>query len=147
WLDQSGAVQPILPPARYYGPRLSPDGTRLAIEVLAAKRRDLWVHDLRSGGEHRLTLTTTRNFAPAWAPDGKHLIFPGRDEAGYGMWWARADGAGQPQRLLTSPSILVTPYSISPNGRLLSYSELAAVTVWDAWILPLNFSDPEHPEP
>ena len=60
--------------------------------------------------------------------------------------WIRADGAGEAERLLESKSALST-WSFSPDGRYLSYSEIASDTRADSWILPVDATDPEHPKP
>src|SRR5262249_41975081 len=61
------------------------------------------------------------------------------------IWWVRADGAGEPVKLLESKTLL-TPYSISVDGRL-AYYDTDARTRGDIWTVPLDLTDPEHPKP
>jgi Tol biopolymer transport system component len=56
----------------------------------------------------------------------------------------RADGAGDPQRLLDDPRAL--PYSFSPDGRRLAYTNDQGQN-FGIWTLPLDISDPERPKP
>jgi dipeptidyl aminopeptidase/acylaminoacyl peptidase len=60
--------------------------------------------------------------------------------------WTRADGAGEPQRLLQSKNFLAT-HSFSPDGRRVAFTETTAETRGDIWVLPLDVTDPEHPKP
>jgi eukaryotic-like serine/threonine-protein kinase len=48
---------------------------------------------------------------------------------------------------LTQGKNLMIPYSFSPNGRRMAYSERSLETNMDLWTLPLDLSDPEHPKP
>ena len=52
WVDRSGKEEPIAaPPRAYVHPRLSPDGTRVALYSLD-QENDLWIWDLRTGDAH-----------------------------------------------------------------------------------------------
>ena len=49
WVDREGNVEPLKTPARpYFGPRLSPDGRQVAIEV-QGPRSQIWTYDIASG--------------------------------------------------------------------------------------------------
>jgi Tol biopolymer transport system component/predicted Ser/Thr protein kinase len=100
-----------------YTPRFSPDGKRLAVAAGDGTSVDIWVHE----GERSFKLTNTNGpyFAPIWSPDGRY-VFLGSN---HGIYWSRADVAGQPQRLIESKSITY-PSSFSPDGRRLAYIEL-----------------------
>jgi serine/threonine-protein kinase len=82
---------------------------------------------------------------PAWTPDGKHLVFfsASQDLSGPGIYWARADGAGEPQRLLEGQGLGVS--SFSPDGKRLAYYRQGPD--FGIWTLPLDLADPEHPKP
>jgi dipeptidyl aminopeptidase/acylaminoacyl peptidase len=80
-----------------------------------------------------------------WTPDGKHIVFrSGSNESG--VYWIRSDGAGEPQLVLKS-TINSTPWSFSPDGRRLAYHERNPETTNDIWTLPLDLTDPDHPQP
>ena len=56
WLDAKGAVSPLaLAPQAFSRPSLSPDGTRVAVQIDDGSRRDIWIHDLARGTLNRLT--------------------------------------------------------------------------------------------
>ena len=76
--------------------------------------------------------------------DGKHLVFPiaSQDLSGPGIYWIRADGAGEPVRLLEGQ--VLQPGSFSPDGKRLAYSN--GTLEYGIWTLPLDLTDPERPK-
>ena len=143
WVDPSGIATPI--PLRlnlYSHPRVSPDGKRLALGAGS----NIWVIDFSRDTPLRLTYKTNLNQQPEWAPDGQHLVYSGRSGSSFGLWWTRADAAGEPQRLLESESF-VAPSSISADGKLIAFHRWTPQTGWDIWTLPIDTRDPEHPKP
>jgi serine/threonine-protein kinase len=118
WLDAGGKTVPLgTEPATYFFPRLSPDGSRLATMVLQGASSDLWIYDLLRGSKTLVTRSALGFLV--WSLDGQFVVFQARD----GMFWARADGAGQPQPLTQSKNIQY-PFSFAPDGRRLVFSEL-----------------------
>src|SRR5262249_49936280 len=97
WLDSAGKKQPLLDKAGLYSyPRLSPDGKRLAMQVTEGSYADIWVYDQQRDAPTKLTFGGGVYAAPVWTPDGRFVVF---DFTGNGIFWARADGGGQPQPL------------------------------------------------
>jgi Tol biopolymer transport system component len=90
----------------------------------------------------RLTVSGRAN-AAVWAPDGKHIAFESIG-SNYGLYWARSDGAGEPQRLLESPNNMA-PWSFSPDGRRLAYFERIPRS-GNLLTLPLDLTDPDRPK-
>jgi Tol biopolymer transport system component len=89
----------------------------------------------------QLTFTGKDTRDLVWAPDGNHIAFSTPD----GIWWTRADGGSDPQLLLKTAS-RANPYSFSPDGKFLAYSQVGAGTSGDIWMLPLDVTDPDHPK-
>ncbi len=144
WMDRSGQTQPLLATSGlYYDPRLSPDGKRLAF----SSGTNIEIYDSGRGTTTRLTNTAQAvNFSPVWTPDGKRVAFESQGISNFSLQWIRADGAGEAQRLLESKNRLM-PYSISPDGKRLAYTEQNPQTGMDLWTLPLDTSDPANPKP
>jgi serine/threonine-protein kinase len=139
WLNTSGQMTPLIAQPNAYGaPRMSPDGSRLAYTAAGSKGGEVWVYDLRRATPTQLTFTGPGLREVAWAPDSKHLVFGD----GESLWWIRADGAGEPQRLLEK-SNNPRPASFSPDGRL-AYSPFGTQGLPDVWTLPIDLRDPEH---
>jgi serine/threonine-protein kinase len=63
------------------------------------------------------------------------------------MWWTRADGSAQPERILEGKNALPWPMSFSPDGRRLAFTQAGEGTGRDIWVLPLDNSNPDHPKP
>ena len=58
WYDREGKKLGTLGSGMYYGPRLSPDGTRLAVDF-GDPNRNVWIFDLRRAVKTRLTFGPT----------------------------------------------------------------------------------------
>jgi Tol biopolymer transport system component len=144
WLEGSGKTQPLLAaPGRYFTPRLSPDGNRLALSIGLT---DLHVYDWARDTMTRLTFTTERTGYPVWTPDGTHIAFESQTSEGSSLNWIRADGSGEARRLLASKNEL-RPYSFTPDGKRLAFVELKVDTSTALSLLPIDTSDPDHPKP
>ena len=143
WLDSSGKTQPLLAtPGHYAFPRFSPDGRRLAL-TRSSVLNDIVVYDWESNRMSRLPFGQ-HAFLPIWAPDGKHILFNSTGSA-TGLWWIRSDGSAPAQRLFKT-KVPIVPYSISPDGHRLAYTEMNPDTAQDLWTLPFDTSDPENPK-
>jgi serine/threonine-protein kinase len=135
WLNRtSGKREPLWnKPGIYTTPRLSPDGKRLALSVNEGGREDVWLYDLQRGAMGQLTLGGGRN--PTWSrPTGRYIVFTALDG---GMSWTRADGSGQAQPLTQSKNVQI-PFSFSPDGKWLAYSELDTASGAQIWTLPVE---------
>ncbi|UCF37938.1 MAG: protein kinase, partial [Acidobacteriota bacterium] len=76
WVDRHGTVVGrIGVPGRYHQLALSPDESKVAVEVLEGNQFDLWVMDLSRGVPNRFTATPGNERAPVWSPDGRSLAF------------------------------------------------------------------------
>jgi serine/threonine-protein kinase len=108
FVDASGKVQLLpAPPAAYRGvAEPSPDGTRILIGIEEGPSLNLSVYELATNRTTRLTFLKGAPAGAAnrgiWTPDGKHIVFSivAHELAGPGVYWTRADGAGEPHRLL-----------------------------------------------
>ena len=118
WMDSAGRTESLgYEPASYLYPRLSPDGSRLALLVSQGAASDLWIYDLLRGNKTRLTNGIVA-WGTVWSPDGRFVVFY---SAG-GMFWTRADGAGKPQPLTQSKTSQL-PSSFNADGTRLVFSE------------------------
>ena len=138
WVNREGRETPIAgAPARPYTyPRLSPDGTRVALEVWD-ENRDIWVWDLARETLTRLTDTPGRDGFPIWTPDSARVIFGSARGGSTNLYWRPAAGTGQVERITESPQIQF-PYSMSSSGANILLREEHADTGLDISVVPLN---------
>jgi serine/threonine-protein kinase len=139
WMDNAGkTTQLTTPAAAVFTPRLSPDGKLLALAMTG----DIYTYDPQRSAMTRITFGGATNLFPVWTPDRRHIVYGPRSS---GIWWTRADGSAQPERILEGDRP-ANPGSFSPDGRRLAYSQLT-YTQPQIWILPLDTTDPDHPKP
>jgi serine/threonine protein kinase len=79
WRDRDGkALGVVGDPDTYRNPRLSPDGRRVAVELLdQSGNRDIWILDVERGTTSKLTYDPGRDAAPVWSKDGKRIAWQG----------------------------------------------------------------------
>jgi serine/threonine-protein kinase len=123
WVDRAGHEEPIAAPLRaYVYPQLSPDGTRVALDI-RDQEQGLWTWDLRRSTLTRLTFEPGGDGNPVWTPDGQRIIF-NSDRAGGppNAWWQAADGTGAAERLTTSSNAQF-PTAVAPDGTAVILAE------------------------
>ena len=144
--DRSGVMKPLLPQVGAYStPRFSPDGKRLAFSLSNGAGSDVWVKDMDRDAPSRLSFLKGANDYPVWTPDGRNLVFRssgGQDQSG--LYWIRADGAGEAQRLMDG-KLNPFPESFSSDGKRLSYSAIGNNSSFDLFTAQLE-GDPGHPK-
>jgi Tol biopolymer transport system component len=141
WMDRNNQLKATLgEQADYSDVELSPDREQAAVSVLNAENRsrDIWTFDVARGTRTRLTLDPTDEYAVAWSPDGKQIVFNGRPK-GYLDLYERTISSTDPAQVLLSDAQNNTPTSWSPDGKFLLYTAGAfAVGNTDVWVLPMT---------
>jgi serine/threonine protein kinase len=121
WVDREGKEEPI--PAEsnaYFFPRISPDGTRIALSVGGPMNADIWIWDLMRSGLSRFTLDAVGSVG-LWTPDGKRITYT--SERTNTVYWKAADGTGKGEVLTTQPGLRLYPWSWANNGKILILEE------------------------
>lgn len=97
-VDRRGTSEPVVDEERaYWRPRISPDGTRIVVEVEQADQRSqLWVVDRSERTASPITSGGENTFA-VWTPDGRSIIFRGLQSGTMGLYRQSADGTGAPE--------------------------------------------------
>jgi len=122
WGTRDGHDESVAAPARaYVAPRLSPDGTRVAMTI-REQDYDIWIWDLRRDTLTRLTVDAAPDEAPVWTPDGERVVFASTRQGPMNLFAQAADGTGMVERLTDSPNPQL-PSAFSPDGRALVFSE------------------------
>jgi serine/threonine-protein kinase len=116
WVDRQGLEKPLSSslPSRPYGqPRLSPDGTRVAVSI-EDRENDIWVWDIAGQAPLRqLTSGPLMDFFAVWTTDSRHVIF-GRPTGG--LFRRAADGTGNEEVLSTAAPPPLVPSAVTPDG-------------------------------
>jgi serine/threonine protein kinase/Tol biopolymer transport system component len=134
WIEGDGKTEPLLAkPGGYGRPSLSPDGRRLALDVMDRSGVDIWVYDWPRDTMTRLTFSGRAENA-VWTPDGRYIVFRASDE---GMAVIPSDGAGKPQPLIHSTHF-PSPWSFTPDGKQMAFSDSDPKTFFDLWTVPLK---------
>ncbi len=123
-----------------YTPRISPDGTKLALDIAdrAGTAADLWVYDFA----HRTKVPLVKygesqNLLPVWSPDGRTIIFASNRTRHFNLYEVPSDGSRSARQLLSSEADQ-RPTSISPDGRFLVFDQKASSSSWGIYLLDLR---------
>ena len=81
WVTRQGHEEPLAsaPPRAYQYPRLSPDGTRVALDM-RDQQNDIWVWDLARQTLTRLTDAPVIDQYPVWTPDSRVSVWRARSQ-------------------------------------------------------------------
>ncbi len=122
-------------------PRLSPDGRRMALQVIDAARGnpDIWVEDQKDGSGVRVTTAASADVLPVWSPDGLRLAYGSGTSTERRLSIAAADGTGV-KRELPCPGAYCEPTDWSPDGRHLIVNTRLAIIARpaDVWSVSLE---------
>ena len=120
--DLAGNVTPIPVDARAYGyPRMSPDGSKLAVTVISAARREIWIYDMASHSSAKVTEGAFVNERPEWSPDGKRILYRTSRGEQSSLWWRAADLSGPEEALLSVKGDSYFEGVITPDARYVVY--------------------------
>jgi len=137
WVDRKGRETPIeAPPRAYEMPRISPDGTRVALQV-ADQENDIWIWDVTRKTLTRLTFDSGADNLPVWTPDNRSIVFNSTRSGVRNLYRQAADGTGAVERLTTSENNQF-PFSMTPDGKHLVLGEVAPLTAADVRVLALD---------
>ena len=138
WVDRDGTVSPIGDQTgRFRTPRLSPDGTRLAVEVGNWSDSDVWIYELERHAITRLSFSEGSDWHTVWSPDGRQIAHGSNLGQAGKMFLKSADGAGESQLLFEEPGNQ-SPSSFSPDGKFLAFMHTDPETRADIWIMPMD---------
>ena len=131
WVDRAGRpLGPIGQPGVYRNPALSPDGSKLAVEMIepAGLTSDVWLLELARGVASRFTFDPADDIYPVWSPDGTRIAFgSGRNGGAFNMYQKLSNGAGADEILLKADGVETAPYDWSRDGAIVIRHNAAGV--------------------
>ena len=137
WVDRNGREERLdAPPNMYHHPDLSPDGTKVAVNI---GFNSIWIWDLMQKTLVRLTFEGV-SLTPVWTPDGKRIVFYSSGRGGgdkSGIFWRAADGTGEDEQLASATNFTF-PYCWSSDGKALIGTESPDGQMFDIWTLSLE---------
>ena len=159
WRDRAGHESALIQTtAEHFEPTLSPDETRIAVDVfdhrpsrrfgfnVAGVVSDIWIVDRSTGVASQFTADPGAEFDPVWSPDGRSIVFSANrtDNLELDLYQKNADGTGSRQLLLDLPKAIHVQ-DWSSDGRFVVYATFDEMTHGDLWLLPM-FGD-RKPQP
>lgn len=103
--DRSGEIVGELgsPQVGVRSPRISPDGSRVAVSAMDSGGEGVWLHGEDGEANQRLSESDSNDGAPIWSPDGGSVAYPS-NEGGVGSVWLReSSGRGQAREIFSAP--------------------------------------------
>jgi serine/threonine-protein kinase len=138
WLDRHGLTTPLRRTAADWSNiQFSPDGQRLALDISDGRQTDVWVYDWARDALTRVTLDPGEHWMPVWTPDARHITFRwNQTGSAPNLFWRRADGGGDVQRLTTGPTSQYTG-TWHPSAKAMAFA-VASNTGSDLMLLPMD---------
>jgi serine/threonine-protein kinase len=134
-VDRHGAARELGDHRAFETVSVSPDGTRVAVTVIAAND-SLWLTDLDRPSFTRITFES-ENSRAIWSPDGTRIALA-RHQGGEPrqVYLMPADGSTTPEQLRQSERAEV-PDSWTANGNLLAFTR-SEPSGLDVWVLDMS---------
>ena len=127
YASREGIVTPLNPqvsfnPSANRSLSLSPDGTRIALDLVGAASPDIWIKQLPAGPLSRLTFDGLGSIRPRWTPDGRSVLYIMTPDSGLpSVWKKRADGSTAAELVWRDPARAIAEASFSNDGQWLIY--------------------------
>jgi Tol biopolymer transport system component len=139
WLGRDGnPVGTLGEPGEYTDPAVSPDGSRVAVELRDDKTgRDIWVFDVARGIRSRFTFDAGNETYPVFSPDARTLYYASSKKGHSDLYRKALDGSAEEELLYASGSDKV-PFAVSPDEKYVAYLDSTPETKSDIWVLPLS---------
>jgi Tol biopolymer transport system component len=105
-------------PGLYRNPRVSPDGSRVAYELVdGSGASHIWIYDLVEDFPRKLTLAG-ENRHPIWKDDAS-VTYASRQDGSWSVYTQNVDDTGEPELVAPAPDrVVYRPQDWAPDGTL-----------------------------
>ena len=144
WFDRSGKeLRTVGRAMSVRGLDLSPSGDRAVIHREEGNGAgDLWIMDVERDSMSRLTFDPARhNTSPVWSADGRILFAKAGTALSWTIYEKHPDRSGA-ERIVYESKTDAVPYSVSPDGKTLVFTEVSAGGGADVLMMPLAGGKP-----
>jgi len=125
------------PDYTHWEPALSPDGRSVAYESPTEESLELFLRDLDSGDQRRLTQNESPDWSPTWAPTGDRLAFASSRDENVDIYVIHLDDL-RVERLTTHEKDDINP-DWGADGRVYFNSNRSGV--WEIYAIdPVDFT-------
>jgi serine/threonine-protein kinase len=134
WYGRNGErLGAVGEPGSLYGPRVSPDGSRIALDISGdSNQGDIWVLDSERGSGSRVTVWPEDDSYPIWSPDGEELMFSStRGEGIFKLYRVDFQGGTEPELVLDKEGGDVVPGAWPSDGTRVFFSHATEGQIWE----------------
>jgi len=140
WMDGNGRITPLRTTSvDWSNVSVAPDGRHIAMDISDGRQTDVYVYDSERDTPTRLTFGPGDSEKPVWSPDGRRIAFSATrsEKSGLNLYWQRADGTGDVQRL-TDSTFNQGAWSFHPSGKFLAFHQLTPPNGDDILLVPIE---------
>jgi eukaryotic-like serine/threonine-protein kinase len=101
WVSRDGRIEELPFEGYQADPRLSPDGTRVAVSRVEHGQKQAFVYDLTRGTTEQLS-HDGQNWFPTWHPEGRRIALTSQTIGNFDVRSISSDGASRPEPLITT---------------------------------------------
>ena len=151
----SGGAAVLLTGPKFWEPRLSPDGRRLAVARYLTDQNfgELWLYDFATQTDQRLTQNGAAGADAndvVWSPDGRQLVYSAYDSAdaysqaqGKSLWVMPVDRSAPARLLLKEAGGDHWPACFTPDGRNVVFVlRTKSANRREIWTVPIDGGPP-----
>ena len=120
-------------------PRWSPDGHRIVYQRVERTHFDIAIADAETNQSQVVTRDVYRKIQPAWAHDGRAILYSSDAGGGMNIWRLPLDGSARPAaaaQQITTGAGQDLQVAVAPDGDRLAFTTLHQNA--DLWRLPLS---------
>jgi len=145
WVDRNRHRE-IVPvdPGALLAPRLSPDGSRVALEIGTKESSQIWIYQFATATLSPLT-NTGDNASPDWTADGRFVEYLSNRGGAVALWRQPADFSGEATRVFATGSNLFSVARSSPDRSHIVFQRRARGTHDHLFWVSVGDTSVQHP--